>query len=141
MIEGRVAQILNERELIINRGRTDGVTEGMVFEVLAENSLEVTDPETGQSLGLLDRPKVRAQASDVRDRFAVCETFELVEVRGALIDPSEFFAPRRLPTTLRATEALPPLSPEESIVKVGDRVKELRARRALRSRAAAQQSS
>ena len=137
MIEGRVARILNERELVINRGSEHGVVLGMPFAVLAKESVDVTDPETGESLGALDRPKVRVQVTEVRERFAICETFELIEVKGNIISPSEFFRPTRsLPATLRVRETLPPLSEEESIVKIGDRVKQWRERRVLRAREA-----
>lgn len=129
MIEGRVAQILNERELIINRGRKDGVTSGMRFAVLAVQPLEVTDPETGEPLGSVDRPKVRVMATHVQERLSICETYETIEVGGSLIEVKDFFSPRRtVPATLRTRELAPPLSPEESIVKVGDRVRQLAVR-------------
>jgi hypothetical protein len=137
MIEGRVARILTERELIINRGRNDGVSPGMQFEVLASESLEITDPETGQSLGALDRPKLRVEATDVYPQFTVCETFEAIDDLEDRISPSDFFRPRRrLPATLRIQESIPPLSEEESVVKVGDRVRQTAQRRLSRLRTA-----
>jgi hypothetical protein len=137
MIEARVARILTERELIINRGRDDGVTAGMQFEVLARESLEITDPETGTSLGSLDRPKLRIEATDVYAKFAVCETFETFEDLDGPFSPSDFFRPRRrLPATLKVQEALPPLTEEDSIVKVGDRVRQTAQRRLSRLRTA-----
>jgi hypothetical protein len=136
MIEGRVARILTERELIITRGRQDGVVVGMQFEVLARETLEVTDPETGESLGALDRSKVRVEATEIYDKFAICETVQLVDTGSGLMSPSDFFRPRRtLPHTLNAKESLPPLSEAESIVKVGDRVRQVSSRRAYSVRA------
>jgi hypothetical protein len=137
MIEGRVAQILNERELVINRGRQHGVVIGMQFAVLAVDAVNVVDPETGESLGALDRPKVRVQVTEVQEKFSICETFELVEVAGNIISPADFFRPTRiLPATLRARQTLPPLTEEESIVKIGDRVRQWREPRVLERREA-----
>ena len=36
-IHGKVAVILNERDLVINKGRDDGVSEGMLFKVTQPN--------------------------------------------------------------------------------------------------------
>ena len=47
LIEGKVAAIVNERELAINRGADVGVKEGMIFKVV-EPELDVTDPDTGR---------------------------------------------------------------------------------------------
>lgn len=129
MIEGSVAQILNERELIINRGRKDGVTNGMKFAVLASQLLDISDPETGESLGAVDRPKVRVWATHVQERLSICETYETIEVGGSLFEIKDFFSPRRsVPTTFAARDFPPELSPEESIVKVGDRVRQIAVR-------------
>ena len=54
-IEGKVAQVLNAQELIINVGRNGGVVEGMKFAVLAETPLAVKDPDSGALLGEVDR--------------------------------------------------------------------------------------
>ena len=46
-IEGQVATIVNERELVINRGSDSGVNEGMKFKVVG-GELAIKDPETGE---------------------------------------------------------------------------------------------
>jgi hypothetical protein len=137
MIDGRVARILNEHELIINRGRQDGVTLGMRFAVLADETLDVTDPDTGQSLGTWDRPKVHVVVTEVQDKFAVCETYEVVERAGQIVSPADFFRPIRVfPGTLRAGQTVRPLPENESLVKIGDRVRQWRERRVLKAREA-----
>jgi hypothetical protein len=107
----------------------------MQFEVLAGESLEITDPETGQPLGALDRAKVRVEVTDIHDKFSICETFGLVEVPGTMISAADFFRPSRtVQATFNARERPRPLSQEESIVQIGDRVKQVTARRVPQSR-------
>ncbi len=130
-LQGRVAQILNERELVINIGEQNGVEEGMRFAVLAGSPVQIQDPETGEPLGWLDREKVRVEAIRVMERMSVCTTYETRVVGGSLgfWDVSEMFRPKeRVPKTLRATrESYPaPLSAAESYVRIGDVVRELK---------------
>jgi hypothetical protein len=132
-IECRVAQILNARELVINRGVAHGVTVGMRFAVLAEKPLEIVDPETNTVAGVVDREKVRVEASEVRDKFTICRTYRTKRVPGGALygvlrlgldDP-----PHDVPETLAAKDSSlpPPLKPEESYVKTNDRVIQLLA--------------
>jgi hypothetical protein len=74
-IEGRVAQILNTRELIINRGSQHGVDLNMEFAV-QEPRLSITDPETQEFLGDLEREKIRVRVSETHPRFSVARTYE-----------------------------------------------------------------
>lgn len=129
-LQGRIAQILTERELVINIGEQDGVEEGMQFAVLAGSPVQIQDPETGELLGQLDREKVRVEAIRVMERMSVCATYETRIVGGlyGIWDVSEMFRPKeRVPKTLRATRESypPPLSSTESYVKIGDVVREL----------------
>ena len=134
MIEGRVAQVLNERELVINRGVAHGIVRGMTFEVLAEEPIRIIDPEDHAEIGVVDRPKVSVRVTDVHERFAICETFETRVVPGGALNFDNvslarlFEPPRTRIATLKAEESAlpPPLSERESFVKVGDRVELLR---------------
>ena len=123
-IEGRVAQVLNARELLINVGYNDGVMEGMRFSVLANEPLQVIDPDTKENLGVLDREKVRVTVSDVNDRFSVCSTYRTTP---GLLQPFAMPAIIGTTETLAAKDSSLPteLSEEESYVKIGDRVKEI----------------
>lgn len=131
LLEGKVAQVLNERQIVVNIGRRDGVAEGMRFAVLADTPLEIPDPVTGLSLGTLDQEKVKVQATQVLDKMTVCTTYETRVVGGIFFpDLSEAFSPRRrIPKTLSAEEeAYPaPLSSNDSYVKIGDRVRQIPA--------------
>ncbi len=74
-IEGRVANILNERDLVINRGSDHGVEPGMRFKVNSPE-IKIADPVTGDDLGLLVREKIRVKVLEVYPQFAVAKTYE-----------------------------------------------------------------
>ena len=70
-IEGKVAKILGKGEIVINRGRENGVRGGMVFEVFAPEGEEVWDPDTGETLGTVEDVKAKAEVTEVKERLAV----------------------------------------------------------------------
>ncbi len=49
-IQGKIARVNSDRELIVNRGSDHGVKPGMIFRVKGAD-VEITDPDTGESLG------------------------------------------------------------------------------------------
>lgn len=135
-LQGKIATLLNERELVINIGKSDGVRTGMKFKILSESPVEIHDPETGELLGIVDREKVRVQAVDVKEKFSVCSTYRAYHTGGGPLYSISAYRlmsnvltapPRKVVETLKAenSEYLPPLSEEESYVKRGDRVIEL----------------
>lgn len=122
--EGKVAQILSEHELVINLGARDGVSQGMRFAVMAMIPTEVKDPDTGEVLGTVEREKVRVEVVELQERLAVCRPYRGEGFRF----PSAFdvLLGSRSDALKIVDDSLPqPLSPAESYVKVGDRVKEL----------------
>jgi len=133
-ITGRVAGVLNARELVINIGSEASVQVGMRFSVLAAEATEILDPETNERLGLLDREKVRVEVTEVRPRFSVCSTFgsrggSVGALSGwAALFSQSLYSTLPKPITLRAEDSsmLPPLSEEASYVKTGDRVVQVR---------------
>ncbi len=74
-LEGRVAQILSARELVINIGSSAGVSSKMKFAILSETPIEVRDPNTQEVLDLIDREKVRVEAVEVRPKVTICRRF------------------------------------------------------------------
>jgi hypothetical protein len=144
-IRGCVAQILSERELIINVGKKHGVSMGMKFAVLAQSPLDVIDPVSGEKLDTVDREKVRVEATEVREKITICRTYRKYRIGGEASLPPWYSAlwsgssaltgllprqpepPREVLETLRASDSsLPkPLSPEESYVMIKDRVIEI----------------
>lgn len=70
-VEGKVAKILGNNEIVINRGSGAGVRQGMLFEIFAPEGEEVWDPDTGETLGTVEDVKARAEVTEVKDRLAV----------------------------------------------------------------------
>ena len=75
VIHGKVAAILNERDLVVNKGQADGVFEGMAFNV-TEPNVSITDPDSGIELGVLTREKIKVKVFEVHPNFSVAKTYE-----------------------------------------------------------------
>ena len=69
-IEGKVALIIDERTLVMNRGWRDGVRHGMPFAVVSTLDA-VQDPDTGEDLGPWEGVKARLVAVHVQERLTV----------------------------------------------------------------------
>lgn len=126
-INGRVAQLLNAREVVINVGAKAGVTKGMKFRILADTPLEVRDPATQEVLDTIDREKTRVEAVEVREKITICRTFRTITTGGirnlrGMLEPAT-----SRPETLHTRDSsLPaPLPEEDSYVKTNDRVEEI----------------
>jgi hypothetical protein len=132
-IQAKVARILNSRELILNRGEDAGVLRGMKFAILDPKAENVKDPESGEVLGSVYRPKVEVQVTVVEERLSVARTFRSTRVNlggqgfgSGLTDP--FRPPKWVdrPQTFRTDEETwETLSEAESFVKTGDLAKEI----------------
>jgi hypothetical protein len=80
IIEGKVAKILDEYSIVINVGRNDGVTEGMVFVIFTQSSDEIKDPDSGETLGTLENVKDYVSAIHIQDKFATCVAKEVKKI-------------------------------------------------------------
>jgi hypothetical protein len=122
-LEGNVAAILNERELVLNIGAAQGVRRGMMFAVLNRRGMAITDPVTGEDLGSVEVPKVLVRAVRVQERTTVARTFRK-EIRGGLY--TNLFSARTVADieTLRAADKpyQQEIGEEESYVRRGDPV-------------------
>ena len=79
-IRGKVAAILNERDLVINKGGDDKVSEGMLFQV-TQPDVPIVDPESGDNLGVLLRDKIKVKVFEVHPKFSVAKTYETYSAR------------------------------------------------------------
>lgn len=135
-IRGKVARVLNEREIAINLGRANGVTVGMYFDVIHPKGLEIEDPDTGEPLGSIDLPKVRVRVMEAKEKLSVATIYRKKKVNvggtGGL-SPLGPFARSLMPPewvtkyeTLHKTGETPEsLNEEDSAVKTGDPVKQV----------------
>lgn len=132
-IRGKVARIFNSRELAINVGSADGVSVGMYFDVLDPKGEDIKDPDSGEVLGSIERPKVRVRVVKVQDRLSVASTYKTRTINAGGQGPSfgisglsDLFMPAKYVTryeTLKTDEKTwENLEEQESYVKTGDPV-------------------
>ncbi len=74
-IQGKVAAVLNSRDLVINKGENDGVSEGMMFQV-TQPDVPIRDPDSGHELGVLVRDKIKVRVVELHPHFSVAKTYE-----------------------------------------------------------------
>ena len=125
LIEGKVATILNTRELTINQGSLNGVEAGMRFKIVDENAA-VIDPDTKEELGTISREKIRVKVVDVQPRFSIARTYETYRTQELIPNQSMFAPPTRTITKVRtlASESLIHIDAydeSKGFVSVGDK--------------------
>ena len=74
-IRGKVASVLNTREIAINIGTAGGVATGMYFDVMDAQGEEIRDPDTNEVLGSLERRKVRVKIIHAQEKLALATTY------------------------------------------------------------------
>jgi len=122
-IEARVAEILNARELVLNKGEADGVKVGMRFAILNRKGADIRDPETNEVLGSVEVEKALVKIVRVHDQLSVGRTFRTISFGGVLGALSGLTATsRNVPETLKTDERTfqQELDESESYVKRGD---------------------
>lgn len=124
LIEGKVAKILNARELVINQGSEHGIEAGMRFKVV-EESEEIVDPDTREILGTISREKIRVKVADAQPRFAIARTYQTYEAPNfaSAIDSILRKQTTTKVRTLTQTEDVPDsFGSVYSPVQIGDKV-------------------
>ena len=131
-IRGKIAKVLSDREVVLNVGREHNVQTGMFFDIRAAGDFEITDPDTGEVLGKVDRPRVKARVKVTRaeDRFAIAMTYrtERVNIGGSVAFSSlaAVLGPPKWVTRVERIRSQEPaedvLSEIERYVEIGDSV-------------------
>ena len=74
----------------MNIGGNSDVQEGMLFDIVVPETLEITDPETGEVLGAIQpKAKARVRVFSVSDKFSLATTYRTesignIRLRGDL---------------------------------------------------------
>lgn len=130
MIRGKVARVLNSREVAINVGREHGVALDMYFDIMDPVYEDIRDPDTKELLGSIGRPKIRVKVTRVEEKISLASTYRKwrVNVGGSsgfgalsqvLMPPKWITKHETLKTEEKTWEAL---DEEKSFVKTGDPV-------------------
>lgn len=73
----RVAKVINDRTIVINRGSEDNVKKGDIFLIFALGE-EIIDPETNESLGKLEIVRGRAIVEHCQEKMATLKSSKTV---------------------------------------------------------------
>lgn len=131
-LRGQVAELVSDREVILNRGSNHGVQQGQYFAILNPDTIGITDPETGEDLGGIRVVKVVVVAVEVAPKLTLARTFrtKTLNVGGnssalsALASVSNMLAaPKYVETVEKLTldkNAPRKIAPSESVVSKGD---------------------
>ncbi|WP_084075266.1 hypothetical protein [Demequina sp. NBRC 110052] len=124
-VKGKVARIVSDREVILNRGLDDGVEVGATFYIFDANTVDVADPDTGENLGGVRRVKALVRAIDVAPRLTLARTFRTRKVNtggtgtfGTLLASPKWET--KVETLRIDPQAGKPIADDEAVVAQGD---------------------
>ena len=70
-IRGRVAQILDSKQVVLNVGSARDVDVDMIFKVINPRGEQIKDPETDLVLGSVESPKLLIRVIEVQANLSV----------------------------------------------------------------------
>lgn len=79
-VQGKVAMILNDREVVINRGKEHGVELGTRYKVV--ETVQVKDPDTKETIGTIEREKIRFEIAHLEPAMSIARTYETYTYGG-----------------------------------------------------------
>ena len=82
-MEARIVKIIDSHKVAINKGSLDGVKVGDIFIVFKKDD-EIFDPDTNESLGILEIPKFRMKAVSTQDRLSILDSNEIEIVKPSI---------------------------------------------------------
>lgn len=80
-IRGKIARVLNAREIALNVGTAKGVTIGMHFDVM-DCYEDISDPDTGEVLGAIERPKIRLEITHAQENLSVATRYRTKRIQS-----------------------------------------------------------
>lgn len=120
-ITGKVARVLDNQRLVLNRGGLDGVEVGSRFAVLSPKTVNVPDPDDSNVvLGTLPVARTVVKVISVDDHMAIARTFRTLKSSGIL--PTFTFGPSERKDSISSDDAtvVEELGTAERTVKLGD---------------------
>lgn len=134
MISGKVAALLDDRTLVINKGSDDGVGVGMCFVIYAAQGKKIVDPDSKKELGFLKLPKLSVKVVEIYPAYSKAETYKYRTVNeggensilgglGGYLSPPKYV--KKYETFSIDEHTKKEINEERSIVKVGDIAEEI----------------
>ena len=128
-IQGKVAKVLNDREVVINRGTDHGVKLGMRFKLI--ETVQIQDPDTRDGIGTITREKIRFMVVHSQPSMSIARTYEThIFGSSSASQAAEMLAQSINPQTSMQKTDVKRIRPagdsdEPVLVKVGDVVNEV----------------
>ncbi|MCL2489764.1 MAG: hypothetical protein FWF36_03420 [Propionibacteriaceae bacterium] len=121
--QAKVARIINNTDLALNKGLEDGVEVGMKFAILSDAGEDIRDPDSGEVLDSIQIAKTVVKVIYVTSRLSIGRTFRKYESAGIF---ATFGQGTTRYETLASDESRvqQELDPAKAKVKVGDRAVE-----------------
>jgi len=93
-IEGKIAAILDDKTVVINRGSSSGVNEGDKFHIYSEVG-PFEDPDSGKELGVHRRIIGSVVVDTVEDKFCIASTPTRVVIKDLAGITQSLFMPEK----------------------------------------------
>ena len=120
----KIAKIIDEYQVVVNAGSNDLIHDDDCLEVFQPGQ-EVTDPDTGESLGTLDFVKAKLRVVNVFPKMCVCENRE-TEQKSFFSNISQgLFFEETLPMNVQTTDISGGYEGIDKKIKVGDLVRKV----------------
>lgn len=74
-MEAKIVKIVDEYKVAINIGSKDGVEKNNIFMIFQKGD-ELFDPDTKESLGILEIPKLKMKVFNIQDKLTLLESAE-----------------------------------------------------------------
>ena len=120
----KIAKIIDVYQVVVNAGSNDLIHDDDCLEVYQPGQ-EVTDPDTGESLGTLDFVKAKLRVVNVFPKMCVCENRE-TEQKSFFSNISQgLFFEETLPMNVQTTDISGGYEGIDKKIKVGDLVRKV----------------
>ena len=120
----KIAKIIDEYQVVVNAGSNDLIHDDDCLEVYQPGQ-EVTDPDTGESLGTLDFVKAKLRVVNVFPKMCVCENRE-TEQKSFFSNISQgLFFEETLPMNVQTSDNSGGYEGIDKKIKVGDLVRKV----------------
>lgn len=73
VFDAKVAGVLSNKKLIINKGKNSGIKKGFIYEIYPELPIIIRDPDSGKEIGRLNNKKAEVLVKTVEDEYSICE--------------------------------------------------------------------
>lgn len=126
-VTGKVAKVLNDREVVLNKGRLEGIEEGDYIGIVDSQEFGIKDPENNNDLGDIVRFKVSLRVTQISDHLSIASTYKVSKVNvggnfnfGSLraFQAAEWVD--RVERLSYEEDSALPIDPEDSRIQVSD---------------------